>query len=377
MSLTDYPGFENPTPELPGELVQEVMAHLPYEDRGRWSQADKALQGFTAAAPHQTPAGQIQGINHRVDLAYRTIYTQEELEASLDDPAPLHFAPGGGPQAQPLVLKRGAAPGRTIQLYGGLDQVPLALMREGGINALDGAVVSTMRGGYIDIRAGASVTDKHGGVCTIWGGGTVVNFLGGGGHCHVNGTIVNKSTKFHVRVQDGTIENLQEGPATLHGASRCSSVHGGTLTAMDTSAIGVVHDGLVTLRDTASLATVLGGDVDCASTIPIDEVCGGIVNLYAGAGAHTVTGGTVHAHSGSTVGKATGGILHLEDQSVLHHAEGDAVIQAGPGCTVTLYADAHVDAYDHAVVIAYGGTVHLHGTEVQLTDYGATIIQEP
>lgn len=385
--MTDQAGFEQPAHVLPEELVQQVMAVLPLEDRGRWSHADKALHGLTVSAPQDSAAGRTQDLSHRTDLPYRTIYTQSELDTSLDDPAVLRFAPGGGPSAQDLTIDRRAAHG-PIRLYGGLDQQPLARLKAGRVDALAGAVITSMQGGYVEVGNDAVVTTMDGGYCAVRTGGTVIDVNGGIAHPN-GGTIINKRDDGHSHVTNGRIENLYCGDAHMEGRSRCSTVHGGRLWAWGETTVGEVIDGSVDLRHVSSIGCVKGGFIEAAGTA-ITDVCGGIVHLYSGACVQTVTGGTVHAHARTTIRTASGGTVYVDRGSTVHQAEGNAVIHACRGSditatgdaevhavggsTVTLYENAAVHAYEDATVIAYGGTVHLHGSKVHLTDHGAGLV---
>lgn len=373
------------------DAVQQVMTELPQEDRGRWAQVSEGMRGFVNSQPPHTPAGKTQGLRQRSDLRYRTIYTRDELKASLNDPAPLHFAPGAGPEAEPLTLDRTAA-GGAICLYGGLDRQPLALLTTGRVHALEGAVIASVHGGHVDLGKDATISRMDGGYCNLMEGATVVDLNGGLAYSD-RGTVINKRNDSYASVIDGRIENHYDGDAHLEGGSQCSTVHGGRLRATGRTVIGEVISGSVELQGTGHIASVRGGYVTSSSTTPITEVSDGTVDLHAGAGIETVTGGTVHAYPDTTIHKATGGTIDLDDRSVLHHADGtvivnartgstvtatgDAHVIAEGGSTVTLHGNAHVHAYDRATVVACGGTVHLYGTQVDLTDHGATIIREP
>ncbi|RSS81848.1 hypothetical protein [Streptomyces sp. WAC06614] len=401
--MTDHAGCERPLDgevdveagpawdaALPSELTQVIMGHLPLEDRGRWSLTNSVTRAFAAAQPWATPAGQTQGLRSRGDLDFRTIYTQHELDESLNDPVPLHFAPGGGDRAEPLTLYRPAA-GGTIRLVGGIDGKPLAELNGGVVDAFGGAVISVMKGGRASL-CDATVTDKYAGYCEIWGGGTVVHYHGGTGHCYEGGTIVNHLATNYLAVRNGKVVNFYSGSADAYERSWFATVHGGQVHAWGDTLVEELTDGLVVLHESAALVSVRGGEVRHSSSVPITEVSGGVVELNAGAAVDSVTGGRVDARGGSAVHAATGGTVHVEARSVLHHAAGNTVVHAHGGSTVTAAGDAQVEAYDGshvtvsenarvhaygaATVIAHGGTVHLHGDGVQLADRGAHVITE-
>ncbi|MEV6683605.1 hypothetical protein AB0N09_43240 [Streptomyces erythrochromogenes] len=358
---TEHTAAGHPLLGLPDELIQHVAGELPLEDRGRFAQASRATLAFAASQPAGTPLAEIHGLRDRDGVQpYRTIYSQSELNASLDDPAELRFAPGTSPE--PLVIDREPASGGMIHLYGGTDHHPLHSITNSSITVHPGAVIT-------------NVDDVN---CFVHAGGTVVNLTGGalnsdGGTI---GTIDDPDGEVHDFHSRSTIQELHDGTVTLNEFSRCDTMYGGTINASDDSSIGTVVAGAVALDDTSHIGTVQGGDIDVYSTTPVDVVTGGLVNLFGGAEIKAVRGGTVNVNGAAVIHWATGGTIGLGSAGgVLHLAEGDATVHAGPGSTVTLQGSAAVHAYEGSSITAHGGTVHLYSPNVHLTHDGATIIR--
>ncbi|MEV6682969.1 hypothetical protein AB0N09_39830 [Streptomyces erythrochromogenes] len=358
---TGHTAAGDPLLGLPDELIQHCVGELPLEDRGRFAQASSATLAFAASQPAGTPLAEIHGLRDRDDVQpYRTIYSQSELDASLDDPTELHFAPGASPE--PLVIDDEAA-GGMIHLYGGTDHHPLHSITNSAITVHPGAVITNVD--FVDcfVHAGGTVVNLTGGVLNSKGG-TIGTINDPGGECH---DVSSRST----------IHELHAGLVTLRKFARCDTMYGGTINASDDSSIGTVVAGDVVLDDTSHIGTVQGGDIDVYSTTPVDVVTGGLVKLFGGAEIKAVSGGTVNVGGAAVIHWATGGTIGLGSAGgVLHLAEGDATVYAGPNSTVTLQGNAVVHAYEGSSITAHGGTVHLHSPNVHLTHDGATIIRE-
>ncbi|MEV6682889.1 hypothetical protein AB0N09_39425 [Streptomyces erythrochromogenes] len=388
----------HPLNRLPDDPLQHVMGELPLEDRGRWIQTSKAARAYAASQPGHTLLGQTHGVTARANVPhYRTIYNQTELTASLNDPAPLHFAPGTSPH--PLTIDHEAA-GGTIHLYGGTDHHPLDFVTGGTVTVHDGAVITKLAHGSVFVEDGGAVTAMYDGTCTIRTGGTLSGMYGGYGKL-LGGTVTSvHNPEGTLEALSGTIKDLFGGSVTLKESARCDTMHGGDATTRGASSIGTVCGGSVRVLATSHIDTVNGGCIKVQGTTPIKHVDylnpddDGSVTLYPGASIQHLTAGqvflygatTIHTMTGGQVWTiddpvdihtATGGHITLEEGTTLHHAAGDTYVTARSGSTVTLYDNAVVEAHAGSTIIAHGGTVHLHSPDVHLTDHGgATVIRE-
>ncbi|MFF3159730.1 F-box protein [Streptomyces sp. NPDC057910] len=255
---------------FPEDMWREILQRLPLEDQARLGQVDHRWHDLvtrlspTTVRPDTRPA---QGF-------VRTIYTQNELDASLN--AAVNAACNSAltdPTCE-LIFTPGAGSDLTIGLSHGQAEVhgpePLAAVTAGSVHAVGVAHIIRVADGYVGAFQRAAIDTVTGGeVHAYW---------------------------------QSSINTMTGGTASLHDEATICSMTGGTVHASEQAAIGHVAGGTLTVIGNAA-ATAVGGDAritarDNAHVIIRVGAEGVIVDAYDAA-VITADSGTVNVHGPS------------------------------------------------------------------------------
>ncbi|MFF3159364.1 hypothetical protein [Streptomyces sp. NPDC057910] len=306
-----------PAHNLPHDLWQEILALLPLEDQTRLAHVDQGLRDIVQQMAPQA----LDPTAHTTPDFTRTIYTQTELDHSLNEKRSLHFIPGTDSnltigQGWPTVHGPGtltAITGERVTAHG---DIHITTVIDGGVWAREQSTITTVTGGYVRAYDQAS------------------------------------------------IEEVTGGSVCAYDQATITTVTGGTVTADDQATITTVTGGTVTADDQATITTVTGGTVTADDHATITTVTGGTVTADDHATITTVTGGTVTATGNATI-TAVGGDAHIV-------ARGNARVIIETGAS-----GVRVDAYDGADITAHSGTITLHSPDVTITSNSDAVINSP
>ncbi|MFF3159697.1 hypothetical protein [Streptomyces sp. NPDC057910] len=313
-----------PAHNLTHDLWQEILAFLPLEDQTRLAHTSHPMQDIVEQLAPQA----LDPAAHNAPGFIRTIYTQTELNTSLNTGQWVDFIPGTDSD---LTIGRGLA---HVHGPGTLASVT----DDGFVTALDDPHITTVTGGTVHAYGQASIT-------TVTDGNVYA-------------------------YEQTSIEDVTGGHITPVGQATIATVTGGTVHAHDQATITTVTGGNVSTVSHARITTVTGGKVRAGENAAVTRVTGG--DLYA-AGQSTiseVSGGAILTTSQSTIGDVSGGTVTAAENAVVTVVGGDAHIIARGNTHVTIEASAggvHVDANDAAHITAHSGTVTIHSPDVTVT----------
>ncbi|MFF3160075.1 F-box protein [Streptomyces sp. NPDC057910] len=273
-----------PTHNLPHDLWQEILALLPLEDQTRLAHTSHPIQDILEQLAPQA----LDPTAHTTPGFTRTIYTQTELDHSLNTGKWVEFVPGTDSN---LTIRQGLAevhgPGTLTAITGGtvtaLDDTHITTVAGGNITAEDQTMITTVTGGTIRAHAQASIEEVTGGNVYALEQATITTVTDG---------------KVYARL-DATIATVNGGNVWAHGQATIGTVTGGAVTA----------DGNTTV-------TAVRGDayiVACGNARVTIETSASDVRVDAYDAAH------ITAHSGTIT-------IHSPDVTITSDSGGHAVI---------------------------------------------------
>ncbi|MBA3488884.1 MAG: hypothetical protein H0T78_04940, partial [Longispora sp.] len=214
--------------DVPVEVWERLVAQLPLEDQGRLAGVNTFFRALVARVAPQalvqmTPQGPVGGPQRG---HVRTIYTQSELEASLDEAQQLVFTPG---QGSDLTINRRSASGQAVTLEG---PYPLTTVTTGGtVNANGQVTITTVTDGGTVIANG-QVT-----ITTVTDGGTVIAYdkvtitavTGGNVEAYDKVTVTDVSGGTVHAYDDVTVTCSAGGTVIVYGPDVTVRDNGGTI----------------------------------------------------------------------------------------------------------------------------------------------------
>ncbi|WP_035791463.1 F-box protein [Kitasatospora mediocidica] len=368
---------------LPEDMWHEILGCLPLEDQARLAEVDRRLYAVVKGARRSALDPATYGAPDFV----RTVYTQSELDASLDDPGKLVFTPGAdsdlsiGRSNHEYIHVHG--PGTLKAVTGGdvsaVGDALIISVTGGDVSAYHQARIGTVVGGQVDARGGASIGTVAAGRARARGGAAITTVTGGVVTMRGQATL---TTVAGGRVDAGdqaVIDTVDAGEVTVHGDAVIASAGGGEISAYgDATIVAAYGDARISARQEARVAVCPNADGVHVSAHDqaLVAVHGGTVEAYDRATVAVVTGGTLWATGDVAIDAASGGDITLEGNCALAEASGDARITVRRNARVGVAANADgviVHAYDAAVVVASGGSVVVHSDAVTVANDGADV----
>ncbi|MFF3159720.1 F-box protein [Streptomyces sp. NPDC057910] len=339
-ALQTWPGHH-----VPDNVWKEILEFLPLEDQTRLAHTSHEVREIVArVAPHA-----LDPATHHTPGFIPTLYTQIELNTSLNEDEELTFIPGTGSD---LTIGRGRpnvhGPGTLSAVTGGQ-----ATAHDGvHINAMTGGVVTALEATIGTVSRGTLHANRQSRIAEVTGG-------------TVHGT------------DDAMIDAVTGGVVQAYDQTTVGTMTGGTVNAQGQAVIHTVNDGTVTAQNQATIDMMTGGDVRAHDQVTVGTMAGGTLHAYDQVTVGPVTGGDLYAYDEAIVTAAAGGIITATDDATVHAVAGNAHITAHDNAQVTIPADAdtvHVDAHDTAVITAHSGTITIHGPGVTITSNGDALI---
>ncbi|MFF3159202.1 hypothetical protein, partial [Streptomyces sp. NPDC057910] len=302
-----------PAHDFPDRLWGEILGLLPLEDQTRLAHTNHQVQDIVGRLAPQT----MDPTAHTTPDFTRTLYTQTELDHSLNPRQWLVFIPGTGSD---LTIGHGRA-----RVHG---PGTLTAVTDGSVTAHGDIHITTVTSGHVNADGQATIT-------TVTGGIAYAN-------------------------EQATITTVTGGTVYANEQATITTVTGGTVYAEDQATVTTVTGGDVWARDEASITTVNGGTVYAEGETVITTVNGGTVTADGQATITTVTGGSVTATDNATI--TVSGDAHITASGNAH-----VIIEAGG-------SGVRVDAYDAAHITAHNGTITVHSPDVTVTGNGDAVI---
>ncbi|MFF3159622.1 F-box protein [Streptomyces sp. NPDC057910] len=209
-----------PTHNLPHDLWQEILALLPLEDQTRLAHTSHPIQDILEQLAPQA----LDPTAHTTPDFIRTIYTQTELDTSLNTWRWVEFIPGTDSD---LTIGRGLAhahgPGTLTAVNAGhvtaLDDIHITTIIDGTVRAYDRATIEEVTGGTVTARDQTTITAITGGTIEATDNATITAT---GGDAHIvargNAHVIIEASAGGVRVDayDAAHITADNGTITLH-----------------------------------------------------------------------------------------------------------------------------------------------------------------
>ncbi|MFF3159691.1 RING finger protein [Streptomyces sp. NPDC057910] len=272
-----------PAYNFPDGLWGEILGLLPLEDQTRLAHTSHHVQEIVEQLAPQA----LDPTAHTTPDFTRTLYTQTELDTSLNENRSLHFIPGTDSN---LTIGHGRArvhgPGTLTAVTGGsvtaLGDIHITTVTSGHVTAEDQTTITAVTGGYAN-----ALDDTH--ITTV-----------------TDGTVTTHD--------QASITTVTGGIVCAYDQATITTVTGGNVTALDDTHITTVTDGTVHATDYATV-TATGGDAH------ITAYGNAQVIIEAGAG-----GVCVDAYDAADI-TADSGTITIHSPAVTITSDGDAVIR--------------------------------------------------
>ncbi|MFF3159732.1 hypothetical protein [Streptomyces sp. NPDC057910] len=273
-----------PAHNLPHDLWQEILALLPLEDQTRLAHVDHGLQDIVQQMAPQA----LDPTAHTTPDFIRTVYTQTELDTSLNENPELAFIPGTDSD---LTIGHGKA-----EVHG---PGTLTAVNDGHVTALDDTHITTVTGGNVHACDQATITTVTDGNVRAW--------------------------------DQASIEEVTGGYVVAREQATITTVTGGTAYAFEQATIEEVTGGTVTAHEQATITTVTGGTVTATGNVTVTAT-GGDAHIIARVNAHVIIQAgadrvRVDAYDAADITAHSGTItLHSPDVTITSNS--DAVINS-------------------------------------------------
>ncbi|MFF3159692.1 F-box protein [Streptomyces sp. NPDC057910] len=286
-----------PAHDLPHDLWQEILALLPLEDQARLAHTNHHIQNIVGQLAPQA----LDPTAHTTPDFIRTIYTQTELDTSLNTWRWVEFIPGTDSN---LTIGRGLAhahgPGTLTAVNAGhvtaLDDIHITTITNGTVRAYDQATIEEVTGGTVTAR------------------------------------------------DQTTITTVTDGNLYVYDQASIEEVTGGKVRTVDHAHITTVTGGTVRADKNAAVTHVTGGDLHAIGQSTISDVTGGTVTAAEDA-AVTVTGGDAHITAlgnAHVIIQASADGVHVDAHDTAHiTAHSGTITLHSPGVTITSNTDSN------------------------------------
>ncbi|MFF3159796.1 hypothetical protein [Streptomyces sp. NPDC057910] len=285
---------------IPDDVWNDILTLLPLEDQTRLAQTSHDVQAVMERLVPQA----LNPNTHQTPDFVRTLYTQTELDTSLDENPELAFIPGT--DSDLTIGNRRAC----VQLYG---PGTLSAITGGTVRAVGDVLITMVTGRYLYASDQATVTTVNGG--------------------------------FVYASDQATVTTVNGGEVYASDQATVTTVNGGEVCASGEATVTTVTGGAVSASGEATVTTVTGGHVYASGQATVTEAAGGDITVTENATITAVSGDahiTAHGNAHITI-PAGADAVHVDAHDTANiTAHSGTITIHSPGVTATNHGNAHI-----------------------------------